>query len=91
MNHRSRQFRAEDFDRFDMIVVMDDKNYEDVCRKAPDRDALGKVSRMASYCRKFEVDHVPDPYYQGMKTYEHVLDIIEDACEGLLSEITGGK
>ena len=88
VNHRSRQFRKEDFNHFDMIVVMDDKNYEDICRKAPDRDALGKVSRMASYCRRFDVDHVPDPYYQGMKTYEHVLDIIEDACEGLLANIT---
>lgn len=88
MDHRSRPFRDNDFDHFDMIIVMDDKNYEDVCRKAPDRDALGKVSRMAGYCRRFAVDHVPDPYYHGIKTYEYVLDIIEDACAGLLSEIS---
>lgn len=89
IDHRSRPFRSEDFDRFDMIVVMDDKNYEDVCRRAPDRDALGKVSRMAGYCRRFDIDHVPDPYYHGMKAFEHVLDIIEDACAGLLDELTG--
>ena len=91
VNHRSRQFRREDFHRFDMIIVMDDVNYEDVCRKAPDRSMLDKVYRMAEYCRKFDVDHVPDPYYQGIDTYKYVLDIIEDACAGLLDSLTAGK
>lgn len=89
VNHRSRQFRSADFDRFDLIVVMDDSNYEDVCRKAPDRNALDKVRRMVEYCRLFDVDHVPDPYHQGLETYRHVLDIIEDACAGLLADLTG--
>ena len=88
MKHLSRQFRRDDYDRFDMIVVMDDTNYERVCRLAPDRESLGKVRRMADFCRKFDIRSVPDPYYNGDEGFRRVLDILEDGCLGLLAEVT---
>ncbi|MCD8071697.1 MAG: low molecular weight phosphotyrosine protein phosphatase [Alistipes sp.] len=84
LTHRSRQFRAGDFNLFDHIIVMDDSNYERVCRLAPDPEALSKVERMTDYCTRYDIDHVPDPYYEGRSGFEYVLDILEDAVSNLM-------
>lgn len=63
LTHRSRQVREEDFDRFDMIVAMDDMNYESLNRLAPSREAARKIFRMAEFCRRHpDRTYVPDPY-----------------------------
>ena len=90
LTHRSRQFRTEDFDRFDAILTMDDSNYERVHRLAPSTEAARKIYRMTSFCRTHpEATHVPDPYYEGAEGFEKVLDLLEDACEGLLEQSFG--
>jgi protein-tyrosine phosphatase len=86
LTHRARPFRRDDFERFDSIVVMDNSNYKDVCALAPDAESAQKVVRMATFCRRHSVSHVPDPYYEGRQGFERVLDILEDACENWLSE-----
>ena len=93
LTHRSRRITDDDFDRFDRILVMDDANYERVCRLAPDRESIGKIYRMTEFCRTSKADHVPDPYYEGHEGFEIVLDLLEDACGGLLEELTkpGGE
>lgn len=83
----SRQIRSDDFYEFDMIIVMDDSNYERVSRIAPDRDSLQKIYRMTDFCTTHNADHVPDPYYEGAQGFEIVLDLLEDACSGLLDKI----
>jgi protein-tyrosine phosphatase len=81
----SRQLRTEDFDRFDMILTMDDSNYERVHRLAPSVEAAQKIYRMTDFCRIYpDATHVPDPYYEGAEGFEKVLDLLEDACDGLL-------
>lgn len=85
LTHRSRQVREEDFDRFDMIVAMDDMNYESLNRLAPSREAARKIFRMAEFCRRHpDRTYVPDPYYEGPRGLELVLDLLEDGCEGIL-------
>lgn len=85
LRHRARQVREEDFDRFDMIVVMDDMNYENVHRLAPSRRAAEKIFRMREFFRRHSRwDHVPDPYYEGAEGFELVLDMLEDGCGGIL-------
>jgi protein-tyrosine phosphatase len=42
---------------------------------------------MTSYCSIFDDEEVPDPYYGGPQGFEHVLDLLEDACNGLLVKI----
>ena len=85
LGHRARQIREEDFDRFDMIVVMDDMNYENVHRLAPSRRAAEKIFRMREFFRRHpRWDHVPDPYYEGAEGFELVLDMLEDGCGGIL-------
>lgn len=88
LDHRSRRITRDDFERFDLILTMDDSNYEKVCRMAPDRESIQKVERMTDYCSRFDIDHVPDPYYEGREGFEYVLDILEDACGELADRVT---
>lgn len=88
LTHRARQITEEDFIDFDMIVVMDDMNYESVSRLAPERRYLDKLYRFAEFCgRHPQWSHVPDPYYEGREGFELVLDLLEDGCEGILKKI----
>lgn len=88
LTHRARQFRTEDFGRFDIILTMDDSNYERVHRMAPSLEAVEKIHRITSFCRTHtEATHVPDPYYEGAEGFEKVLDLLEDACGGVLCQL----
>ena len=91
LTHRSRPVCTEDFLNFDMIIGMDDRNIQDLKDRAPSLEAEKKIYRMTDYCRTKLVDYVPDPYYGGAQGFENVLDILEDACEGLLEEIKKGS
>ena len=84
----SRKFYPDaDFSDFDMIIGMDDRNIEDLIERAPDLETEKKIHRMTDYCRLKMADYVPDPYYGGAQGFENVLDILEDACAGLLEDI----
>ena len=88
LTHRSRKFREDDFYDFDKIIVMDDMNYENVSRMAPQRSYLDKVYRFVEFCRNYpDRSYVPDPYYEGREGFELVLDMLEDGCEHLADKI----
>ena len=92
LTHRARRITEDDFYRFDMIIVMDDMNYENVSRLAPERKYLNKVYRFTEFCRNHpQWSYVPDPYYEGHEGFELVLDLLEDGCEGLLDIIRQNK
>ena len=42
---------------------------------------------MTDFSSLHDFDHVPDPYYEGREGFELVLDLLEDACEGLLDDL----
>lgn len=85
LTHRSRPVCIDDFYDFDLIIGMDERNIEDLKERAPSLEAEQKIHRMTEYCTRFtHADHVPDPYYGGAEGFEYVLDLLEDACEGLL-------
>ncbi len=87
LTHRSRKLTDDDFLHFDMVVVMDDSNYERSSRIAPDRESQNKLYRMTDFRRKYVWDHIPDPYYEGAEGFELVLDLLEDCLEGLLEHL----
>ena len=87
MTHRSRPFSRADFDRFDMIIGMDDQNIDGLRDKAHTLEETQKIYRMTDFCRHINATHVPDPYYGGEQGFENVIDLLEDACEGLLRKI----
>lgn len=83
----SRPVTERDFDRFDLIVGMDDSNIRDLERKAPREGCRAKIRRMTDFCTQHDETEVPDPYYGGAAGFERVLDLLEDACEGLLDYV----
>lgn len=88
LTHRSRPVCTDDFYDFDLIIGMDDRNIDDLKDRAPSVEAWKKIHRMTEYCTKFtHADHVPDPYYGGAEGFEYVLDVLEDACAGLLEMV----
>ncbi|MBR5989602.1 MAG: low molecular weight phosphotyrosine protein phosphatase [Prevotella sp.] len=88
-DHRARQFSAADFDRFDLIAVMDHENYHDVARQARSAADRQKIIRMSDYLRHHPGQQtVPDPYYGDDRDFEFAVELLEDACEGLLDELT---
>jgi len=88
LTHRARRVGEVDFERFDMLIAMDDANYHELFRLAPSRAAGEKIFRMTEFCRRHpDRTYVPDPYYEGHDGFELVLDLLEDACEGLLDRL----
>lgn len=84
LTHRSRQIKESDFDRFDIIVAMDDSNYDRLRRMAPTVEDEKKVVKMADFFTLHPwADCVPDPYYDGAQGFENALDLIEDGCQNL--------
>ncbi len=89
LDHRSRPVCTDDFLHFDLIIGMDDRNLDDLRDRAPSPEACQKIHRMTDYCTRYTwADYVPDPYYGGAEGFEHVLDLLEDACAGLLQKLT---
>lgn len=85
LTHLSRPVTYQDFFDFDMLIGMDDSNMDALHDRAPGVEEERKLFRMTDFCRAHpDVDHIPDPYYGGDQGFELVLDILEDACAGLL-------
>lgn len=82
----ARQVSSQDFEVYDLVLVMDWDNYA-VTEKIAPREHQHKLKRLTEFCRAVSASVVPDPYYKGDEGFEEVLDIIEDACDGLLEYI----
>ena len=88
----SRPVRPKrDFEDFDLIIGMDDQNIADLTRMAPDANSRAKIRKMTDYCTRLRHRSVPDPYYGDSSDYELVIDILEDACAGLIEVLTTGR
>ena len=87
LTSRSRPVEYDDFRKFDLIIGMDDSNINNLKRMVSNPELQQKIRRMTDFCRHHRDNHVPDPYYGGGAGFEHVLDLLEDACEGLLQEL----
>ncbi|MDR0757772.1 MAG: low molecular weight phosphotyrosine protein phosphatase [Tannerella sp.] len=88
LTSRSRTVRTDDFYRFDRIVGMDDVNIHYLMSMAPDDSSRQKICCMTDFCRIHRADHVPDPYYGDSSDFDHVLDLLEDACDGIVEKYT---
>ena len=87
---RARQIELADLTSFDCILTMDDDNLRNVrslARELGDRPGLARIEPMTSHCRRLSASEVPDPYYGGEQGFEDVLDLLEDACTGLLESL----
>ena len=86
---RARQIEIDDLSRFDLVVTMDSDNLRNVRSLAQEagNNATATIRSMLSYARSTDLTDVPDPYYGGEQGFEQVLDLLEDACSGLIEEI----
>ena len=88
VTHIARQVRAMDFPDFDLVIAMDDQNYEDLMQLAPSVEDSRKIRRMADYLTNHKISYIPDPYYMGAEGFSHVLDLLEEACQNLLLSLS---
>jgi protein-tyrosine phosphatase len=85
-SQQARRVSPDDFERFDYLLAMDSGNYEMLAADCPS----GLESRLRlflDFAPELEACEVPDPYYGGGSGFERVLDLIEQASEGLLADI----
>lgn len=83
---RARRVVVEDFDTYDLILAMDDDNLQELRRRAP-ASHHQRIRLMMEFAPHAASRHVPDPYYGGAQGFEEVLDLLEEAAQGLLVEL----
>ena len=86
--HVARMFSVRDFDHFDLIYVMDRRNYNDVMGMARDSHDESKVDFILNLIAPGENRQVPDPWYGGREGFAKVYQMLDQACDQLLKEIS---
>ncbi|WP_068818032.1 low molecular weight protein-tyrosine-phosphatase [Phormidesmis priestleyi] len=81
----ARQFTKADFEEFDLILAMDRENHENICALDRSGQYRHKVRLMCDFCTRHTLKEVPDPYYGGDEGFNQVIDLLFDACDGLLN------
>lgn len=84
---QARQLQKRDFEQFDLILAMDQENYQDILALDPNGQYRDRVRLMCEFCSQYSEREVPDPYYGGPEGFNHVIDLLLDACGGLLQHI----
>ena len=84
---RARSVSLEDFERFDMVLAMDEDNYHFLLTLCPP-DYKHRVRMFLEFAPESGLRNVPDPYYGGSTGFERVLDLVEEASRGLLAELS---
>ena len=83
---RARKVARQDLDYFNLILAMDKSNLDNLRRMAPP-EAHDRIKLFMDYAKNFDDDEVPDPYYGLGHGFDLVLDMVEDAAQGLVEEI----
>lgn len=83
---RARQVARDDFRRFDLVLAMDLDNRTSLLRQCPATEQ-GRIGLFLSYLPDARATEVPDPYDGGVDGFEHVLDLVEAASDGLLESL----
>jgi protein-tyrosine phosphatase len=81
---RARRICSDDLHHFDHILTMDEDNLTKVRTLARGLSYRASIQPLMTYAQLPGIKEVPDPYYGGPEGFEHVLDLLEDACTGLL-------
>jgi protein-tyrosine phosphatase len=82
----ARQLRADDFSRFDLILAMDASNHGDLRQLSP-KHVHGKIRHFLDFAPQTGASEVPDPFFGEAEGFDHALDLIEAAAEGLLDAL----
>ncbi len=83
----ARQFECEDLAAFDLILAMDRDNLAQMVALDPDGKYGNRVRLMCDFCQEHTLKSVPDPYYGGDQGFNFVIDLLVDACNGLINHL----
>ncbi|MCW5612865.1 MAG: low molecular weight phosphotyrosine protein phosphatase [Rubrivivax sp.] len=83
---RARPLQAEDFERFHWLLGMDDTHLRWLRRRAPEGHGA-RIELLLEHALRTAATEVPDPYYGPPEGFEQVLDLVEDACDGLVRRL----
>ena len=84
-SQRARRIAPDDCQSFDYVLTMDEENYQAVAALC--REGGAEVRPFLDYAPERPESEVPDPFYGGPEGFEHVLDLVEAASEGLVEDI----
>lgn len=84
---RARQLRPEDLAEFDWILAMDRDNLAGILALDPEGRYHDRIKLICNFCRHHKDDEVPDPYYGGEAGFDYVIELLMDACDGLLEHV----
>jgi protein-tyrosine phosphatase len=88
-SHRVWRFDSDDFDRFDLILVVDRLNERRLLDRAPTPEASAKVKLLRSFVPDDMYDQeIPDPWYGGDKDFILAFDLVEEACVAVLDQLS---
>lgn len=88
---RARQFKVNDFDKFDWILAMDVNNLNAIKKMTNEQKHLQKVKLMLDFAQSSENAEVPDPYYGTEKDFELVYDLVDKACQSIVKLISNSN
>ncbi len=81
---KGRQIEEFDLEYYDLILAMDKSNYRNILALDPKKKYHHKVKLMCDFAKNYTDKEVPDPYYGGESGFDYVIDLLSDACQGLL-------
>jgi protein-tyrosine phosphatase len=84
---RARQFKVEDFDAFDHVLVMDQNNLKNVLALARNEGHRKKINLFLDLAIDGNLQEVPDPYYGTEKDFEAVFQLVKKACVALMDKL----
>jgi len=88
---KSRKLKPADLQQFDLILAMDRENYQDILYLDREGKYEAKVRLMCNFATHKTDQEVPDPYYGGQDGFDYVIDLLFDACSGLLDHIVNSE
>ncbi|AXP79109.1 Low molecular weight protein-tyrosine-phosphatase YfkJ [Mariniflexile rhizosphaerae] len=86
-NLKGRQFNVSDFDKFDIIYVMDESNYRNVLLLARNEQDKAKVKFILNEIHPNQNYNVPDPYFGGNDGFENVYHMLDEACSVIATRL----
>lgn len=86
-SQRARQFSASDFQDFDVIYAMDTENYNNILKLASSKVDEEKVKLILNEIEPNSNSSVPDPYYGGDEGFENVYQMLNLACDKIISRL----
>ena len=89
LTSRSRKIEESDLYKFDHVLVMDNDNLYAVKSLIQDKShsVYSKIELILSYSKNSKLEEVPDPYYGGQRGFDMVLDLLDEAIDGLIDNL----